>query len=42
MNKQTTTKAYFLLVVEVLVLLYGPGAVLLSSDDCVAQLCAKE
>jgi len=29
-------------VVEALVLLYGPGAVLLSSDDCVAQLCAKE
>jgi len=29
-------------VVEALVLHYAPGAVLLSSDDCVAQLCAKE
>ena len=34
--------AYFLLAVEALVLLCGPGEVLLSIDDCVAQLCAKE
>ena len=34
--------AYLLLVVETLVLLYGPRADLLSIDNCDAPLCAKE